>query len=67
MKKEDFEERFKKIVIQDGFVVVHTKCFDFISNNYYISGDNVWLYDSAGGINLKMKAIKGVFKNGHNR
>ena len=59
MKREDFEKRFKKIVMRDSFAVVHTKCFDFATSNYYISGNNIWPY-YAGGINLKMKAIKGV-------
>ena len=61
MKREDFEKRFKKIVMRDGVAIVHVRGFDFMVNNYYVSGSNIWLYCLAGGINLKMKAIKEVY------
>ena len=63
MKNDKFEKEFKRILIRDNFVIVHTKYFDFLANNYYIIKDNVWLYYIHGGIVLilKMKAIKGMY------
>ena len=61
MKREDFENRFKKIVMRDGVALVRVKDFDFMATDYYISGDNIWLYGVAAGVELKMKAIKEVY------
>ncbi len=61
MKREEFEREFKRIVMRDSFVIIHTKYFDFLVNNYYIIKDSVWLYYGYGGIVLKMKVIKGMY------